>query len=61
MNQIDLIMHRRAEWQKAKGRLKALLEYFPDMECFERKGAFNEMKKGIDDFIEWVEQKSPIA
>ncbi|MGX7745677.1 hypothetical protein [Rhodopseudomonas parapalustris] len=56
MDENLLIAMRRMAWQRAKGELNSILEcYFGDGESFET------MNDKINEFIQWMENESPIS
>ncbi len=55
-----LMIQRRVTWQKAKGELLSILEFYMsenNMEMQEFKTMNDEIKK----FIDWMDKESPIA
>ena len=55
---MQTIMLRRAEWQKAKGHLNAMLEYFTDDD---NGDDFDELCERVEEFVEWVENDSAVS
>jgi hypothetical protein len=56
MDEILLMMLRRTAWQRAKGELNAILEFFMNDDS-----GYYEMKTIIGEFIEKVDKDSPIS
>jgi hypothetical protein len=56
MENMDLLMIKRALWQEAKGKLNAILEYHvSDMRNYQV------LKNMFDEFINKIDNESPIA
>ena len=60
MDLIYLIMVRRATWQRAKGELLSILEYYESSKHGDQE-AFDELDAKIGEFIKWMDKESPIA
>ena len=60
MDEMMLVMLRRSTWQKAKGQLNAILEFYCSTTPQEHND-FEEMNDKVGEFIKWMDESSPIA
>ena len=62
MDNITLNIMRRVTWCRAKGELTSILEYYlSSRDGIQSKKDFDIMYNKIHEFINWMENESPIA
>lgn len=61
MDKDDFMILRHVEWRKAKGHLEALLEFWMSTrDGKNEEESFLKMNEKTEEFINWVENESPI-
>jgi hypothetical protein len=62
MDKDTLMLIRRATWCKTKGELLSILEYyFSSRDGKDEQQNFEVMYEKIHEFIDWMDNESPIA
>jgi len=62
MDKTTLMIMRRVTWKKTKGELLSILEYYMSSRDGEQEQRdFELMYNKINEFIEWMDNSSPIA